>query len=286
MKKTILCAIIILPMLALAGCGKKDAAAPGRLRVAVSIFPVYDIAGNICGDRADIFFAVPAGADPHTFEPRPSLARELAAADLFIGITPELDGWVERYLAPACARGYLMDAPRPGAPARNPHVWLSVREAKTIAASVARLLCDNDPGQCASYRGNLSAYLEKLNRLDKTIARLFMGTAKRSFIQWHEAWDYFAADYGLTIAGTVQREGSDRSSVRSVSEIVARARRDGVTVVAVSLNAENRAAQVLAGEIRGRVTGLDAIGDPASADRSDYLKLMHYNAKALADALR
>lgn len=287
MKKKITCAILVLSMLALYGCGsREDIAASGRIRIAVSIFPVYDITRNICGDRADVFFAVPAGADPHTFEPRPSVARDLGTTGLFIGIAPELDGWMERYLPAGCARGYLMDAPRRGAPAGNPHVWLSVREAKKIAASAARLLCAKDPEQCAYYRKNLDAYMEKLNRLDKTIAGLFMGKKNRSFIQWHEAWNYLARDYGLTISGTVQREGTDRSSVRSISDIVARARREGTTAIVVSLNTENRAAQVLADEIRGSVIGLDSIGDPASDERSDYLKLMLFNAKTLADALR
>ena len=98
MRKTI-CAIAALALLAAPGCGKPDETpAAGRIRVAVSIFPIYDIKKNICGDAADLFYAIPAGADPHTFEPRPSVARDLGAADLFIGVTPELDGWVARYL--------------------------------------------------------------------------------------------------------------------------------------------------------------------------------------------
>ena len=67
---------------------------------------------------------------------------------------------------------------------------------------------------------------------------------------------------------------------------MARARRRGITAVVVSLNAEDRAAGVMAAEIGGEVVRLDSIGDPASAGRSDYLKLMHFNAKTLAGALR
>jgi zinc transport system substrate-binding protein len=286
MKKIKLCAVSAFVILALCGCKEKaDTAASGRTRVAVSVFPVYDIVRNICGDRADVFFSVPAGADPHTFEPRPSIALALQKASLFIGVTPGLDGWMERYLHPGAARGYIMEAPRRGAPEENPHIWLSVREAKKIAAAAARLLCGADAANCGYYRGNLASYDKKLNQLDKTIAGLFMNKSKRSFIQWHEAWDYFAADYGLTIAGTVQREGSDRSSVRSLGGIVERARRDGVTAIVVSLSSENRSAAVLAGEIKGTIVGLDGIGDPGAEDRSDYLKLMYFNAKTLAGAL-
>ena len=98
--------------------------------------------------------------------------------------------------------------------------------------------------------------------------------------------ELFRADYGLTIAGTVQREGSDKASVRSIKDIVERAKRDRVRAVVVSLNAEDRTALVLADEIGGKIVRLDGIGDPGSVDRSDYLHLMHYNAKTLAEGLR
>jgi ABC-type Zn uptake system ZnuABC Zn-binding protein ZnuA len=129
-------------------------------------------------------------------------------------------------------------------------------------------------------------YDGELNTLDKSIAALFLNKTRKAFIQWHEAWNYFAADYGLVITGTVQREGSEKASVRSIKEIVERARRDGVTAIVVSLTSEDRTARVLAGEIGGTIVRLDGIGDPGSEDRSSYLKFMRYNAKKLADALR
>lgn len=270
---------------ALPACNRPAEKSGQAVTVAVSVFPVYDIARSICGDRAAVFYAVPAGADPHTFEPMPSIARSLGKASLFIGVEKKFDGWIERYLSPDAARRYLVSAPR-GAPDRNPHVWLSVREAKEIAARVAQYMDEIDPDNGAHYRRSFSAYAEKLNLLDRDIRALFAGKRNRSFIQWHESWNYFAADYGLVIAGTVQREGSDRASVRSIKEIVERARRDRVKVIAVGLASEGEAARALAREIGGTVVVLDGIGNPGLNERSDYLKLMLYNAKTLAAALR
>ena len=75
-------------LILLAACGP---AAPGttdapaeeeRLRVVVSILPVANIVYNIGGDRIDLDAIMPPGADPHTFEPRPSDAVKLSQADL------------------------------------------------------------------------------------------------------------------------------------------------------------------------------------------------------------
>ena len=267
-------------------CGKKqEDKKPGAFGVAVSIFPIYDIARNIGGDRARIFFVIPAGADPHTFEPRPSVAAQLQDADLFIGVSPEFDGWVERYLPGPVPRRYLIAPAGPGGETPNPHRWLSVRQAKAIAERITRFLSGSDRGNAGYYRANLGSYAARLDDTDAKITALFRDKKNRSFIQWHEAWNYFAADYGLVITGTVQREGSDRASVATIKNIVERARRERVRAVVTSLSSEDKGARVLADEIGGRIVRLDGIGDPSAADRSDYLKLMYRNAKALADAM-
>jgi zinc transport system substrate-binding protein len=285
MKKGILCAVMLALLVQAVGCKKAGETGRGKIMVAVSVFPIYDIARNICGDRATVFYAVPAGADPHTFEPKPSIVRDLQNTSLFMGIEREFDGWMERYLPADARRKYLVGRTAAGTPS-NPHIWLSVREGKKIAGAVARDLCALDPDNKEYYRKNLAAYDEKLNSLDKSMSELFRNKSGRSFIQWHEAWNYFAADYGLTISGTVQREGSDRSSVRSIKDIVDRARREKVTAIVVSLSSENKTAEVLAGEIGGSIVRLDGIGDPNVPERSDYLKLMYYNAKTLSGAMR
>lgn len=281
--------IIIAALLAAVmygGCGKADdRSVAAGIRVAVSVFPLYDMARNICGGKGTALFVIPAGADPHTFEPRPSIARDLQGTTLFIGVNREFDGWIERYL-PSSARRFYLSETRRGEPEANPHIWLSVKKARVIAAAMERQMSAADPANGDYYRIRLGSYDRELNALDKSIAALFANKSRKSFVQWHEAWNYFAVDYGLTVAGTVQREGTEKASVRTMKNIVDRARRDGVTAIVVSLSSEDRAAQVLADEIGGTIVKLDGIGDPESADRSSYLKLMQYNARELARALR
>jgi len=286
MMKKIFIFIAIISLTCPVGCKKPgESAAPGGIRVAVSIFPLYDMAQSICGDKGSAFFVVPAGADPHSFEPRPSIARTLENTTLFIGVAPEFDGWVERYLPASAARVYLMER-RKGEPEANPHIWLSLKKAREIAAVMAKQMSAVDPANGEYYRNNLKSYDGKLNDLDRSIRALFASKTGGKFIQWHESWNYFAEDYGLSITGTVRREGSEKASVRSMKEIIDRARRDSVTAIVVSLSSEERTARVLAGEIGGTIVKLDGIGDPGSAERSTYLKLMDYNAKKLAEALR
>src|SRR4030042_1246193 len=121
MKRIVVPAAIILCVFWFYSCtkpGREISDVPG---VAVSVFPVYDIARNICGDKAFPFFVIPAGADPHTFEPLPSVASELRNVSLFIGVTREFDGWIERYLPERAVRRYLISPDAGSTHTANPH---------------------------------------------------------------------------------------------------------------------------------------------------------------------
>ncbi len=102
MKKSLLFALMaILGGVTLlgAGCGdiSDNRAIEGEesLRIATSIFPVYDLASTVAGEEVEVVLIAPPGASPHYFEPTPSLLKELSDVDIVFRIGAELDDWVE-----------------------------------------------------------------------------------------------------------------------------------------------------------------------------------------------
>ena len=93
---------LLVVMILLAACGPGASGMtegqPGeaRLRVVTTISPITNIVYNIGGDRIDLNGIMPPGADPHTFEPRPSDAVKLAQADLIIVNGLHLDESTQR----------------------------------------------------------------------------------------------------------------------------------------------------------------------------------------------
>ncbi|HLB02574.1 MAG TPA: zinc ABC transporter substrate-binding protein, partial [Nitrospiria bacterium] len=59
-------------------------AAERNLRVVTTVAPITNIVYNVGGDRIDLHGIVPEGVNSHTFEPAPSDAKIMAAADLII----------------------------------------------------------------------------------------------------------------------------------------------------------------------------------------------------------
>ena len=66
----------------------------GRLKVVTTVAPLTNIALNVGGARIDLEGIIPAGVNSHTFEPSPSDAVKLAAADLVIVNGLSLEGTV------------------------------------------------------------------------------------------------------------------------------------------------------------------------------------------------
>jgi zinc transport system substrate-binding protein len=86
--------VLVLIAIALAAaCGKK--AGSGKPKVAVSIFPLYDVTKRIAGDRLDVILVLPPGKSEHGYDPTPKEIARLDGAKLGIAVGLDMDTWVE-----------------------------------------------------------------------------------------------------------------------------------------------------------------------------------------------
>ena len=87
--------IINLIVLFLTGCYEKTD--DNRLKIVTTIFPQYDFASHITGDKANITMLLTPGSESHTYEPSPSDIAKIQQADLFIYNGGESEVWVDEY---------------------------------------------------------------------------------------------------------------------------------------------------------------------------------------------
>ncbi len=74
------------------------AAEAEKLRIVATIFPEYDFARAIAGDKADISMLVQPGASVHSYEPSPADMVNIMNADIFIYVGGETDDWIDGML--------------------------------------------------------------------------------------------------------------------------------------------------------------------------------------------
>lgn len=288
-KKTIILIFAISTIMHGVSCEQRPARIDEKIAVAVSIFPLYDITRSITGTRADIFYVIPIGADPHTFEPLPSEIKKIQSCTLFIGIHDEFDGWIRNFLTNKTRCTFLHEPFRNKRAKKNfennPHIWLTLSGAETISLSITQFMSEIDPENALYYKQNCAAYRKELKELDDTIRILFENVPRKKFIQWHPAWNFFAEDYGLEIVGTIEKGHGDEPSVKAFKNLIVKARKEDISVVVIGLRTESKITATFSREIGSKLVRLDGIGDPHSEERSTYLKLMYYNARVLSSAL-
>jgi zinc transport system substrate-binding protein len=82
-------------------CGKKGGGDSGKPKVAVSIFPLYDLTKRIAGDRLDVMLVLPPGKSEHGYDPTPQEIARLDGAKLSIAVGLDMDSWLESIMKSA-----------------------------------------------------------------------------------------------------------------------------------------------------------------------------------------
>lgn len=292
--------LIIITIAILTSCTKTDGKSD-RLQIATSIYPIADIVQNIAGDKATVRYIVPPGANPHNFTPTPAQVKKVYRSDFFIGVSPLFDGWTTKFINKEADIYYLTSSDQHDADQHNgkhhhdktkyihkdhnPHIWLSVQNTIEIANRIQLFLTEADPTNSLVYISNTIIYIAKLHSLNTEISQLFTHITNRSFIQWHPAWNYFACDYNLQIIGTIEQGHGKSISILDYAKLVQKAKQQNIKTIVLGMNIQSTTATSLAREINGKIIRLDAIGNPNIEGRDNYIKMMRYNAKQLAEEL-
>src|SRR6266851_5954988 len=154
-----------------------------KLKVVTTVAPHADLVREIAGDRVDLVQMIPDGTDSHTFEPRPSDATFLQAADLIVLNGLHLETPTQRmadankrpdtpYLVlgdnTIGASDYIFDFSFPASKGDpNPHLWLNVAYARNYAQLIADKLVELDPDNAAYYQANFSTLAARMDQLDQ-----------------------------------------------------------------------------------------------------------------------
>jgi len=282
--------IAVAGVAALTASGCRDHEEPGdddgtRPIVAVTIFPIADLTREIAGPAADVVTVLPPGASPHTFEPSPALARQLARARLVVAVGAGLDDW-----AGDLKRGShvhqltitdgiaLVDG--------NPHVWLDpILIRDQIVPALVDALIEIAPASANRIRTRAARCESELTALDAEIRAQLARVISRAFVASHPAWTYFATRYDLDEVGVVYRAEGREPSPRELAALVDRARKAGVRAVFTEPQFGDLGVRAFADEIGATVETLDPLGGAGVPERGSYGELLRYDARVLARAL-
>jgi zinc transport system substrate-binding protein len=167
----------------------------------------------------------------------------------------------------------------------NPHVWVSVSNAITQARNLGKAMEIFDPFHAKLYRRNTAGYVNKLEALRQKMQSELALYKGRQIITFHEAFPYFAREFGLEIAAVVERNPGSEPSAKELAETIDLIKKAGIKALFSEPQYPAQAAEVIAKETNAKVYVLDpAVTGPDDADA--YIKIMEDNLKVLKEALR
>jgi len=288
--------VALLLVLLAFGVSCNRAPRPQR-QVAATVFPLYDIAQRVAGDRLEVHLILQPGLDPHDYEPRPRDIVGLADAGLIFAVGLGLDPWAQRVARAAGAGearvfeiGPLMDpilAPS-GVIRKEPmidaHFWTDpVRALRAVDVTV-EALSGLDPGGGPFYRERGQTLRHSIETVHAEVQRQATTWRKRRIITFHGSLFYFAARYGLEVVAVVQPVPGTEPPPQHVTELTRLLQGPDAAVLFVEPQLDAQLARALAREAGATVHEVDPMGGAPRA--ASYEDLVRGIARAMDAALQ
>ena len=276
------------------------------LRIVTTVAPITSLAENIAGDAAIVTGIVPEGTNSHTFEPAPSDAKSLSAADVIFMNGLRLEE-PTRKLAEANKRGdteivslgdltiteddWKFDFSFPedeGDP--NPHLWPDVPLAAKYAEIMHEKIVALDPANKATYDANYAELDRRLDALDAglKIAAATVPAENRKLLTYHDSWAYWADTYGFTVVGAAQPSDFTEPSSKEIADLIEQVTVEKVPAVFGSEVFPSDTLETIADESGAKyideLRDDDLPGEPGDANHS-YIGLTLANMEIMLPAL-
>ena len=327
----VFCLSTALSLSLLAACGKpqipmagaetpaepSSAASEGSLRVMASFYPMYDFAQKIGGDKVTVTNMVPAGTEPHDWEPSPSDIVALEQADVFVYSGAGMEHWVEDVLASLDNQSLVTVEASYGIAlleghhhhhedeeeaehehedeheheeggGYDPHVWLSPLNAKREMENIKNAIAEADPANAEYYEANYAAWSARCDQLDQAFKDGLSNLAIQDIVVSHEAFGYLCHAYGLNqvgIEGISPDSEPDPARMAQIQDFVTEHQ---VKVIFSEELVSPKVAQAIADATGARVetlSPLEGLTDEQLTAGEDYFSVMEQSLASLKDAL-
>jgi zinc/manganese transport system substrate-binding protein len=274
-----------------------------RLKVIASFSILADFVKNVGGDRVGVDTLVGPNGNAHVYAPSPADAKKVADAKIVFVNGLGFEGWLERLVKASGTKAAIVVASNGVKPRErgadsdrdhdhdraDPHAWQSVANAKIYVANIRDALIAADPAGRATYEANTSAYLAKLDALEREVRDVIgkVPAERRRVITSHNAFGYFADAYGVDFTAPQGVSTESEASAKDVAAIIAQIRKQRASAVFLENVTDPRLVRQIASETGAKIGGTlysDALTDE-KGDASSYIELIRHNLKQLAAAL-
>lgn len=256
----ILVVILILSLILSCKRSEEPRRTDTRLQVITTIFPLYDFARNVGGDKVSVKMLLPPAADAHHYELKPDDIILVSKTDIFLFTSFEMEQWAYKIINAAAEKTNMLavetgqgasllslatpdvhDVDHP--PARqesdgghatkfDPHIWLDFANAQKMIDNIVTAFINKDPKNSETYKKNAQSYKLKLMELDNQYRAQLVNCKTRTILHaGHWAFAYMAHRYNLTYMSAYNMSADAEPSPQQIMTLIEQVKRQKLAYI-------------------------------------------------------
>lgn len=325
MRRRLVLALILSMFLSsiLIGCnGNKDITnveGEKKFKIVATLFPQYDFARQIAGDKAEVTLLMSPGVESHSFEPSPADIIKINESNLFIYTGKYMEPWAQSIIDGIenknirildVSQNIILDksgedeheegeeehdheeehnhdeGEEEHSHEYDPHIWTSPVNAQIMVESILKELCELDPENADYYKKNAEEYSKELAQLDTEFKEIF-SSAKRNKIIFAGkfALHYFAKEYNMEYGAAFDSCSTETEpSVKTITKLIDEIKEEKIPVVYYPELTEPKVAKSISDETGVEMLLLHSCHNVSKEELKEgatYISLMKKNAENL-----
>jgi ABC-type Zn uptake system ZnuABC Zn-binding protein ZnuA len=280
----------------------RPAQAEDKLAIASFSTILTEIAQKVGGQEVTVSGLIQPGQDPHEFQLSPSDLQAVSGARLVLTSGKNLEHYFNNLRDATKADLLPVGDKLPslkmqagddektgkGGFIEDPHWWNSVPNVEKATFIVRDELVKLDPAHADEYRGNAKSYANQLEQLNSWVKQKIaeLPRDQRKLVTSHDAFQYFAKEYGFKIYSIEGLSTEDEPSLRHVSDLIDQIRKQHVKAIFLE-SALNPKVSVEITRESGAKTGGTLYADGlGTGDGATYEGMIKHNVSTIVDALK
>ncbi len=285
--RIIFVSVLVVAVLLVAGCVNNIQKGPkGKISAVTTLFPLYEFAKEVGGDKVDVTLLLPPGAEAHTFEPTPSVIQKINDADIFVYIGAGMEPWAQDIIEGSQNKNLVIldasskvtllksqgqDDPEHGFEEQDnehhqgeydPHIWLDFDNDKKIIDAISQALAQKDQKNAGFYMENAEDYKAKLSALEKKYGEGLSDCKQKEFITGgHNAFGYLAHKYGLESISAFGVSPDSEPTPQKIKRIIDLTKEHNIKYIYFETLVNPKMAETIAQEANAKTLVLNPAGN-------------------------
>lgn len=283
-----------------------------KIKIVATLFPQYDFARQIGGDKVEVTLLLTPGTETHTYEPTPQDIINVNNSDLFIYTGKNMEPWSDTIASSIDSDTIILDSSKniklmkqeheeneheeheeheSHKHSYDPHIWLNPQNAIGMVENITQELCNIDPQNSEYYKSNSKKYIDELNKLDLEIESSIKSTNNNKIAFGGTfAYSYFIERYNLEYISAYDSCGEDTEpSVSNVKKVIDYMKENKISVIFYQELSSGKIADTIAKETGAQKLVFHTVHNASQEELSNgetYISLMRKNLENLKTALQ